>query len=316
MHDNIQTKNERKDRKTIAKLINEGRYSYPYLPEGIYADLRTASNLRFRITEELTRIKNRVQRWLSIYFPEYRQVYRSCDVKSGMMILKSTPLPKDISKFGEAGINRIWREAKLRGVGPKKAKALAEAAARSIGSREGATAARLEIAILIEEYEAKAAALQKIMDLLEELCRRIPEAAKMLEIKGIGLRTVSGFLAEVGELSRFSNPKQLQKLAGLALVEDSSGIRKGQTVISKRGRKRLRCLLFEAALSLVVNNPEFRELHRYYTTRDVNPLKKMQSLTAVACKLIRVFYAMMTKGVSYDAKKMSSDIRRSERRAA
>jgi hypothetical protein len=84
-------------------------------------------------------------------------------------------------------------------------------------------------------------------------------------------------------------------------------------VISRRGRKRLRYLLFEATMPLVAKNAEFRELHRYYTTREVNPLKKMQSLMAVACKLIRVFYAMLTKGVSYDSEKMLSDIRRPER---
>ena len=63
-------------------------------------------------------------------------------------------------------------------------------------------------------------------------------------------------------------------------------------------------------MSLVAKNPEFRELHNYYTTRRLNPLKKMQSLMAIAVKLIRVFYAMMTKGVNYDSQKLVSDIRR------
>ena len=40
-----------------------------------------------------------------------------------------------------------------------------------------------------------------------------------------------------------------------------------------------------------------------------NPLKKMQSLIAVACKLIRVFHVILTKGISYDATKMLKDIR-------
>ena len=53
----------------------------------------------------------------------------------------------------------------------------------------------------------------------------------------------------------------------------------------------------------------FKEIHQYYTTRDNNPLKKMQSLIAVACKLIRVFHVILTKGVDYDASKMLGDIR-------
>ena len=135
-------------------------------------------------------------------------------------------------------------------------------------------------------------------------------AEKLLEIKGVGLKTVSGFLAEVGDISRFSNPKELQKLAGLALVENSSGKHKGETTISRRGRKRLRYLLFEVAMSLVSKNREFASLHHYYTTRKVNPLKKMQSLMAVAAMVIRVFYAILTKGVDYNPAKMLGDIKR------
>ena len=63
-------------------------------------------------------------------------------------------------------------------------------------------------------------------------------------------------------------------------------------------------------MSLVSKNPEFREQHVYYTTRKLNPLKKMQLLMAVAAKLLRVFYVMLTKGVDYDPKKMISDIKR------
>ena len=42
-------------------------------------------------------------------------------------------------------------------------------------------------------------------------------------VKGIGLVTVSESIAEMGDMGRFANPKQLQKLAGLAIVADSSG---------------------------------------------------------------------------------------------
>jgi transposase len=160
--------------------------------------------------------------------------------------------------------------------------------------------------MLLEDYESRNMRLQEVMVLIEELVKQIPMAEKLLEIKGVGIKTVSGFLAEVGDISRFNSPKELQKLAGLALVENSSG----KTTISRRGRKRLRYLLFEVAMSLVAKNPEFRELHNYYTTRRLNPLKKMQSLMAIAAKLIRVFFAMLTKGVDYDPKKMVSDIKR------
>lgn len=46
MDDNTQTKNDRKDPLVIAKLVTEGRYMFPYIPEDIYAELRVAFNRR------------------------------------------------------------------------------------------------------------------------------------------------------------------------------------------------------------------------------------------------------------------------------
>jgi len=310
LDDNSQTKNDRKDPKVIAGLVKEGRYMIPYLPDGVYADLRTASNMRFQLQAELTRIQNRMNRWFSIYFPEYRTVYGKTDAISGMMILKHAPLPEDILTLGVDGINKIWRDAKLRAVGKKRAQILVSAAEHSVGSKEGAKSARMEIRMLMEDYESRNTRLQEVMTLIEELVKQIPMAEKLLEIKGVGIKTVSGFLAEVGDITRFSNPKELQKLAGLALVENSSGKHKGETTISRRGRKRLRYLLFEVAMSLVGKNAEFARLHSYYTTRKLNPLKKMQSLMVIACKVIRVFYTILTKGVDYDPAKMLGDIKR------
>ena len=310
LDDNNPSKNDRKDPKVIAGLINEGRFSYPYLPEGIYAELRSASNLRFQAQEELTRVMNRIARWFSIYFPEYKDVYGKKDSKSGMMVLEQAPLPADIKALGVDGVNKIWRDAKLRGAGLKRAKKLVEAAEHSIGSQEGLTAARMEIKNLLADYKTYSSRLDELVGLIDKLMTEIPYVDKLLQIKGVGIKTVSGFVAEVGDIRRFDNPKQIQKLAGYALVEDSSGKHQGETRISKRGRKRLRYLLFEVALSLVGKNNEFRELHYYYTHRAENPLKKKQSLIAIACKFLRVAYKILTTGVDYDAKKMLNDIKR------
>lgn len=310
MDDNNPNKNDRKDPKTIASLVNEGRFSYPYIPTGIYAEIRNLSNLRFQTQEEITRIKNRIARWFSIYFPEYKDVYGNLEAVSGMMILKTAPLPVDIKRLGADGVNRIWREAKLRGAGPKRAKTLVTAAEHSVGSQEAPDSARMELKNLLNDYDSYNARLEEQLQKIQEKLSEIPYIDKLLEIKGIGLITVSGFIAEVGDLSRFDNPKQLQKLAGYAIVDCSSGKHHGESHISYRGRKRLRYVLYEAAISVIGKNAEFKEIHNYYRTREVNPLKKMQSVIAVACKVLRVFYTILTKGVDYDGTKLMSDIRR------
>ena len=83
----------------------------------------------------------------------------------------------------------------------------------------------------------------------------------------------------------------------MGLVASSSGKHKGETKISHRGRKRLRYWLFQAEKSAVAHAEEFKELHVYYTTREKNPLKKMQSLIAIACKLLRIIFTILKKGI-------------------
>ena len=312
LDDNNPNKNDRKDPKTIAGLVNEGRFSYPYIPTGIYAEIRSLSNLRIQTQEEISRIKNRIARWFSIYFPEMKDVYKKPDAKSGMMVIKKAPLPADIKELGVDGVNQIWRDAKLKGAGLKRAKTLVEVAERSIGNTEAPGSARIEIRMLLADYEVYSKRMDELMVEIEKKLSEIPYIDKLLEINGVGIKTVSCFVAEVGDISRFDNPKQLQKLAGYAIVSDNSGKHNGESRISHRGRKRLRYALYEAAISVIGKNPEFKSIHEYYLTRKKNPLKKMQSVIAIACKLIRVFYMILTKGVDYDGQKMLKDIIRPE----
>ena len=112
----------------------------------------------------------------------------------------------------------------------------------------------------------------------------------------------------MGDIDRFDTAKEIQKLSGLSLVACSSGKHKGQTKISHRGRKRLRYWLFQGAMSVVSHNESFRQIHEYYMTRTENPLKKMQSLTVIACKLLRIIFTILKKGVRFDPERMLRDI--------
>jgi transposase len=109
---------------------------------------------------------------------------------------------------------------------------------------------------------------------MEELAPQVPGVKEMLTIKGVGIATAVGFIAEARDIRRFSYPSQIQKLAGLNLVENSSGNHKGQTTISKRGQSRIRSILFKMMMPLVAKNDEFKALHKHYTTRRENPLKE------------------------------------------
>ncbi len=300
----------------IANLVKDGNYGMPYLPEGLYADLRRLSMLRDQLTEDRTRNTNRLHREMKIYFPEYRDAFGKVDGSFTLEILKAAPFPEDIVKLGVDGLKDIWHSAKLRGRGYSRAEQIVRYAEGSVGLKHGTAGGRKAVKIFAEQMKSLSETLEEIEAELHQKCLEIPYAENILEIRGIGENILAGILAEMGDITRFDDVSELQKLSGLGLVACSSGKHKGETKISHRGRKHLRYWLFQAAKSAVSHGEEFQELHAYYTTRKENPLKKMQSLIVIACKILRIIFTMLRTGCRYDPAKMLRDIKRPRRAAA
>jgi len=317
LDDNSPTKNDIKDAKVVAKLVLDGRYTQPQLPEGVYADLRVLMNQRDRLCGDLNRVKGRIHNWLDRFFPEYRQVFKDWEGKASLITLQHFPLPQDVVGAGETTVMATWKSNGVnRAVGPKRAELLYRKAQTSIGLTEGATAARYELAMYLEQYTLLCRQIERLMEQVAARVEQIPGASHMMSIPCIGLVTVAGFLAEVGDLSGYEHSQQIVRHAGLSLRENSSGLHKGETTISKRGRCRLRALLYRAALTMVAKNPEFRALHLYFTTRRENPLKKKQSMIALCIKLIRVLFELGRKQKHYDASKVLGPHREAQLQAA
>ncbi len=307
LDDNSPKKSDLKDPKTIAQLVKDGRDSTSYLPSGVYAEIREASVCRNQIMKQHVRLSNQIQGWLQKFFPEYFECYADWDSTSGLILLKKASLPQDILKLGAGGINQIWRNAKVRAAGIKRAQTLIEAAQNSVGLEAG-EAARLEIWILVDDYILKAEQRRRIDEYLEEKVKEIPNVGKLLTMKGVGISTVIGFVAEVGDIGLFTGPKQIQKLAGLEIVKKSYGKKKGQPRISKRGRRKLRRTMYESARALMTWNPAFQDVFLYYRNRQKKPLGSMQAKIAVACKAIRIFYVVLQTGYDFDEEKFRKDI--------
>ncbi|MNI19063.1 Transposase IS116/IS110/IS902 family protein [compost metagenome] len=293
----------------------EGRYTQPQLPDGVYADLRILMNQRERLVGDLNTVKGRVHNWLDRFFPWAG--LQGLGRKASLVTLHHSPLPEDVLQRGESGMVALWKEQGVkRAIGPKRAHLLVGKAQKSIGLTEGVLAAKLELTLLLEQYALLNQQVDQVMELVEERITHIPGAVAMLSIPCIGLVTVAGFLAEVGDLNGYEHSQQIVRHAGLNLRENSSGLHKGQTTMTKRGRCRLRALLYRTALTLVAKNTEFSALHHYFKTRRENPLKKKQSMIAICHKLIRVLFELGTKYKNYDASKVLGPHREAQLQAA
>lgn len=316
LEDNSQTKSDYKDAKVIADLIRNGKYAEPRLPKKEYADLRILMNLHEKVSTSLKQVKGRIGNWFDRFFPEYASVFKKWNGKTSLITMREFPLPADIVAKGARGVLEGWKREVKRGVGIRRAEKLYEAASTSIGLTEGTAAARLELTALLQQFDLFTEQLEMIMVQVEQILKSIPGTAQMLTVPGVGVLTVAGFLAEVGDIRNYDHGQQIIRLAGLNLKENSSGKRKGKTGISKRGRSRLRALLFRAVLPMVAKNTAFKALHQYYTTRSQNSLKKKQSIIALCGKLIRVLFTLGTKEKVYNESDVIGPVRQAQMQLA
>lgn len=119
MDDNSQTKNDRKDPKTIAKLVIGGRYFETYVATSVYAELRNIVKIYEHVIDCKSVVENKIIQWLDNYFPEFATVFGNWECKSAMITLKTFPLPvydsrtwsnegtRDMEKENQA---RCWKE--------------------------------------------------------------------------------------------------------------------------------------------------------------------------------------------------------------
>jgi len=309
LDDNAQTKSDPKDALTIAHLIRDGRYFDTYLPEGEYAELRQLNAERQRLMKQISRANNVLIAQLDEFFPEYATVWGNVTCATSLELLKTYAFPSDVMATPREKLLEDIKRASNGTEGVKLMEKMIKAASRSVGVKEGQRVVRLRILSLIDEFtyfqqkkEAVEAELEAVMDTLQ--------LGKVLQsMLGIGPIISSAFLGEIGDISRFSNWRQVRSLAGLNLVEKSSGKHKGKTKVSKRGRPYLRHMLYLAGENGCRSNPEMRKYYRYMRDRKDNPLNGHQAFVATGLKIMRILFHMAKTGESYDPSKALGTVR-------
>ncbi len=103
-------------------------------------------------------------------------------------------------------------------------------------------------------------------------------------------------LAETRCFQLVTNQKQLSSYAGLDIVFNDSGLKKGRTSISKKGDTFIRKALFMPALSACRANPKFKEFYQRLVAKGKN--KKLAIIT-VTRKLLLLIYTLWKTNSPY-----------------
>jgi transposase len=138
--------------------------------------------------------------------------------------------------------------------------------------------------------------LQHIKKLLQSKPGLYEKITKVATIKGIGEVTVIIILAETNCFEHVTNINQLISYAGLDVVLNQSGKKKGKTTISKRGNKFIRRALFMPAMSACRSNKKMKETFARLVSKGKN---KKAAIVAIARKLLILIYTLWKNDSEY-----------------
>ena len=293
---NSPNKTDAKDPKVIADVIALGHALTLVIPEGPAAELRRLSQARERAIKSRTAMGNQLQHLLFVVFPEFLWTMKHMKSKSVLYLVENCPTPESIIAMGIEALCEILRKTSRGKLGQERAKQVFEAAQKSIGISEGKESILLEINHLVLNIRNEDRFIKNLENQMKHNLKEVPYSHSILSIKGIGKVTAAGLIGEVGDFRKFSTISEMMKLAGLDLYEISSGRRKGQRRISKRGRSYLRKILFFAAVNMV---KEEGILHAHYKEMLGRGMPKIKALIAMCRKVLRIAFAIVRDNSVY-----------------
>jgi transposase len=223
-------------------------------------------------------------------------VIKDIKIKTARSILKHYTTPERIGATNRETLGEEMRKRSSGKFGAEHAGLLISLARDTIGIKEGVAGVAMDIHHILAQLEATDGFVAEIESEMEKTLTRIPYSTRILSMKGLGTVTVAGLIGEVGDFTKFRTQSEIMKLAGLDLYEISSGKRKGQRRISKRGRSLLRKILYYAAISTIRKNGI---MHSYYMRLTGRGMKRTSALIVIAKKLLRIIHAIVRDDREY-----------------
>lgn len=168
----------------------------------------------------------------------------------------------------------------------------------------------MAISILAPRVQAVIKSLLNILDTFEKEIKELDEAVKdigkgdervklLQTVDGVGPITGLAFVAEVDDPKRFKDSKDVAAYIGLTPTQYSSGEIQRQGGISKKGSKHTRCLLVEAATTLLTRCQTWSKL-KAWGLKLMKRIGKKKAIIAVARKLAVIMHKMLITGMAFE----------------
>lgn len=292
------TKNDKLDTITICDVLDtperKKQYRITKVNRFDLYEQRQLTRHHHNLKEELNVYCNRLQKSIDLVFPEFNTLFKS---KYGTVYMNLLKTFGSAEAVASTDIRTIRKCFEIKGKGNRISLTpdqLKECAKNSIGI--SSVAEVIQIKHLVAQIELIKEQITEIDKKIEEFS--IQNNSPILTIPGISHFSGTSILAELGDIRNYSKPSQIIKFAGVAPSHyESSQFNAPHTAITKKGSKYLRKTLYQIILSVINNNPVFKEFYQLKISQG-----KGHRCAQGHCirKLLRIIYHLLDTGQSFD----------------
>lgn len=277
------------------------RYLAAVRPEGRGMDvaeqesLRSLARAQAAIAEQITESVNRLHKQLDLSFPEFPKLVGRLDSPKVLMLLEHYPTALMMGRARKLA-DRTYGQQSHR-IGVPLAKRLQDAARNSFGCAQSASDAlliRQSVSHIRLLHEQSKELVREMEALVAEQDR---DAANLLSVPGIAIKSAAAVIGEVGDISRFETAKKLTGYIGAHPRFHESGNRSGHPRMSKAGNKRLRRILWQCTIVAMKYNPIIKA---HYEKKLAEGKKKMVAIGHCMNKLIHIIWGVLTYHEPFD----------------
>lgn len=254
--------------------------------------LKQLTRLRSSLVSQRSRYLVQLTNVLDCIFPEFKPLFGNKFSVTALYILANYPSPQAIANMNTRSFEILRRKSRDKFTMDRFVK-LKELAKNTVGVYEDCY--RLELDALLDLYSQ----LDSKIDELESQITEIIESLNppTLSIKGVGPISAAIIVSELGDVSRFKTPNKVLSFAGLEPGFFQSGTTEYNGHMVKHGSAPLRCALMNCSRSIRLHNETFAA---YYQKKINEGKPHYVALSHVAKKLVRLIFALETKGERFD----------------
>ena len=153
---------------------------------------------------------------------------------------------------------------------------------------------------LLEELKNGNDQIGKIEKKVKTLSTKRKGFTNLMGMPGIGLINASALVSAIGDAKQFSSARGFAAFLGLVPKHEQSGTKLKSLGISKNGNRYLRTLLIHGARVIVSRYKNTDDPLKQFATKIKERRGKHKAYVAVANKMSRIVWAMLTTNTAYN----------------